>query len=93
MTENAGVTNNDVYTRPKWEYEFSEKYKSHLNFMNIDNVCHRIDILAESQNVTQANIDDLYNDIKGVLKDSAIACCSRETIQKGKKKVNHVVSV
>ncbi len=68
---------NDKFKRPKWENEFEDVFKNSINIDKVNELSAFIgDLYDNDADITQNDIDNLYEDIKAILKNSAVKCGS-----------------
>ncbi len=76
---------NDKFKRPRWESEYQDAFIQNLNTGKIAELECTVDRMFSDDNVTQVEIDILYDNIKNVLHAGAKACGSIKVNTGGRK--------
>ncbi len=65
-----------VMCKPKWQSEFIEVFRQNIDCDRVDELCNIISELDSDPNVSQNDINNVYDEIKQVLHNSAVKCGS-----------------
>jgi hypothetical protein len=82
------VTDKLAKPRPKWKQAYESTFKNSLdkNVNRIEEVCNIIDEFVNDNNMSQSDVNNVYDEIKNILYNSASECGSiRDHGKKNKK--------